>query len=288
MPLASRRLKRETTGKAASCYIEREGLSEASSSDLLICGRSLHARASTSSILGQAHQVFERALALDPNSISAKVGIGFALCTKVANYWSTSVQLDLARAEALLLAAIEHEPNEPRARSALGLLRRLQNRLDDSIVELHKAVALDPYFAPSFWFLGTTLALRGQPDIAIAELQKGLQLTASGEAAPYAHAVLALAYLLSDNVEQGVEFARKARTDNPSFYFTRMYLAAGLGLKGEIEDAKVELAAAIKIRPELNSLSKWRTYCSCGSSQYWKMHHHTIAVGLQRAGMPDI
>ena len=273
--------------EAASYDIEREGLLETYAHDLVIYGWSIHVRATTSSILRQAHQAFERALELDPNSISAKVGLGFALCTKVANYWSTSVQLDLARAEVLLLAAIEHEPDHLRARSVPGLLRRLQNRLDNSLVELQKAIALDPYFAPSFWFLGTTLVLQGQPGTAIVEIQKGLRLAASGEAAPFAYTALALAHLLLNQVEQGVEYARKACADNPALYFTHMYLAAGLGLKGDIDGAKAELALAVKIRPEFNSISKWRTYCTWGNSQYWKLHCHTIALGLQRAGMRD-
>src|SRR5438046_4780358 len=45
---------------------------------------------------------------------------------------STAVQRDEARAEQVLLEAIEHDANSARARHALGLLRRLQNPLAEA------------------------------------------------------------------------------------------------------------------------------------------------------------
>jgi adenylate cyclase len=66
-----------------------------------------------------------------------------------------------------------------------------------------------------------------------------------------------------------------------------MFLAAALGLKGEINEAKAALGRAIKIRPEFNSLARVRAYCTWGSARYWELHERTIAQGLRRAGMPD-
>src|SRR5207237_3379101 len=125
----------------------------------------------------EAQLVFERVLEIEPDAIGAKIGIGYALACNVANYWSTSVEQDKARAERLLLEAIEQDANNARARAALGLLRRVQNRLDESRIQLETAIALAPNYAAAFWMLGTTLILLGQPDAAILVGEKGLQFS---------------------------------------------------------------------------------------------------------------
>ena len=207
--------------------------------------------------------------------------------TNVANYWSTSVQQDEARAEQLLLEAIERDANNARARAALGLLRRVQNRLDESRVELEMAIALAPNYAAAFWTLSTTLTLLGQPEAAILVAEKGLRLGRCGEAVPTAYMAMGQAHLLLGHVEQAIEFARKARASNPRLYITNTMLAAALGLKGELDEARAVLAEAIKLRPEFNSLARWRAYMTWGSPEYWALRERTTIVGLRRSGMPD-
>src|SRR5262249_24861615 len=160
--------------------------------------------------------------------------IGWVLANNIANFWSTSVRHEQARAEQLLLEALEHEPNNPSARAALGLLRRLQNRLEESRIELEVAVALAPNYAPAYWLLGTTLAFLGQPNAAIPPIEKALRLSPSGAAVPVAHAVLSLSDLLLGHVGEAVELARKACAGNPRLYFPHLFLAAALGLKGDL------------------------------------------------------
>jgi TolB-like protein len=172
---------------AAGLHIERQEALDAEPRDLLIRGWALFNRATTAAILREAQVVFERVLEIEPDSIGARIGVGYALAVNVANYWSTSVERDKARAEQLLLEAIEHDANSARARAALGLLRRVQNRLDESRIELEMAVALAPNYAAAFWMLSTTLILLGQPDAAIIVAEKGLRFSPSGEAVPTAY-----------------------------------------------------------------------------------------------------
>src|SRR5262249_44735112 len=152
--------------------------------------------------------------------------------------WSTSVQQDEAHAEQLLLEAIEQGANSARARLALGLLRRLQNRLDESRIQLEMAIALSPNYAPAYWTLGTTLTLLGQPEAAILVAEKGLRLSPSGSAVPFAYTIMCQGHLLLGHVEQAIDLARKARVSNPRLRFTNGLLAAALGLKGELDEAR--------------------------------------------------
>jgi len=273
--------------EAAGLRIGQQGALDADPHDLLIYGWALFNRATTATILRESQLVFERVLEIEPNSVGAKIGIGYALAVNVANYWSTSVEQDKARAEQLLLEAIEQDANDARARAALGLLRRLQNRLEESRIEFETAIALEPNYAAAFWMLGTTLILLGQPDAAILLGEKGLRFSPSGEAVPIGYMTMGQAHLLLGHVEQAIEFTRKARASNPRIYITNTLLAAALGLKGELDEARAVLVEAIKLRPELNSLARWRAYMTWGSPEYWALRERTMNVGLRRAGMPD-
>jgi TolB-like protein len=137
---------------AAGLRIERQ-TAHADPHDLLIQGWALFNRATTAAILREALLVFERVLEIEPDSIGARIGTGYALAVNVANYWSTSVEQDKARAEQLLLEAIEQDANSARARAALGLLRRLQNRLEESRIEFETAIALEPNYTDLRKFL---------------------------------------------------------------------------------------------------------------------------------------
>jgi len=209
------------------------------------------------------------------------------LSGNIADGWSNSVQKDQARAEKLLLEAIEFDANSFRARWALGLLRRLQNRLDESRIELETAIALVPNYAPAFWQLGMTLICLGQPDAAIPEIEKGIGLGPYDTASPGAYSMLSLAHILLGRVEQAIELSRTARARNPRLYFPHMLLAAALGLKDDLDEAKAALAEGIKLRPEFVSLARLRAYTTWGNPQFKALREKTLDLGLRRAGMPD-
>ena len=61
----------------------------------------------------------------------------------MVNGVSISREQDMARADQLLLEVLERDQDQPKAYFVLGRLRRLQNRLIESKIELEKAIALD-------------------------------------------------------------------------------------------------------------------------------------------------
>ena len=239
--------------EAASRCAEQDSALDSNPQDLLLHAWDMINRVTTATALQEVLRVFERVLKLQPGSVSAKIGIGYALAVNINNYWSTAVRDDIARAEPLLLEAIEQEPNNALARTALGLLRRLQNRLEESRVELERAIELAPNFAPTFWHLGSTLSSLGQPDAAIPKIERGLRLCPPGAVVPGAYGALSAAHLLLGHADEAIEFARRGCAGNPRLYFPHLFLAAALGLKGDIDGARIALAEAIKVRPEFSS-----------------------------------
>lgn len=84
---------------------------------------------------------------------------------------------------------------------------------------------------------------------------------------------------------------RRARTLAPGMWYVRLTLAAALGLRGEIDEAKSEIAEAIKLKPEVNSIARWRavmsTHGGAGHPQLEALYQKTTWVGLRRAGFPE-
>ena len=270
--------------EAEGLRIDRERALDPDPHDLLIRGWAVLIRPVSAANLQEARQIFERVLEIAPGSVAARIGVAHALSANIGCGWSTSPQEDEARAERLLLESIECDANSFRARQALGLLRRLQNRLDESRIELETTVALVPNYAPAFCQLGMTLICLGQPDSAIPQIEKGIRL---GPHEPHGYSMLSLAHLLLGDVEQAIEFSRTARARNPRLYFPYLTLAASFGLKGELDEAKALLAAGIKIRPDFNSLARLRAYTTWGNAQFRVLRESTLDLGLRRAGMPD-
>jgi TolB-like protein/Flp pilus assembly protein TadD len=273
--------------EAQGLNIGREKTPNPDPHDLLIRGWAALVRPISAGTLQEALRVFERVLQIEPDSVAGKVGLGYALSCNLADGWSTSVQQDEARAEQFLLEAIAGDANSFRARQALGLLRRLQNRLDESRIEFETVLALVPNYAPACCQLGMTLICLGQPEAAILEIEKGIRLGPYDTASPSAYSMLSLAHLLLGHVEQAIEFARQARARNPRLYFTHMLLAAALGFKGDLEDARAALAEGIRIRPEFNSLARLHAYATWGNARFRALRENTFDLGLRRAGMPD-
>ena len=172
----------------------------------------------------------------------------------------------------------------------MGRLLRCQNRLSESKIALEKAIALDPNNPNSFLQFGITLVFLGEPAAALSYFEKRLQLDPHSPNHFFAYWWSGTANLLLGRTDEAVDFYRKARIANPRFPASSLFLAAAFGLRGDIDEAKAALKEALKLRPDLNSLTGILgspNYRDMGSPQYFALREKTFAVGLRRAGMPE-
>jgi adenylate cyclase len=236
----------------------------------------------------EALRAFEQALEIDPRSVEARIGIASVLAANLSDGRSHSVQQDEARAEQALLEALECA-NRSTARRAMGQLRRSQNRLTESRIELETAIALDRNDARAFFQLGMTLMYLGRPEAAIAELEKAMRLNPRDPNVAQYYWGLGACHLLLSRVAEAIDLLRKASAANPWHHYPPLHLAAALGLSGNLDEARSALARSIKIEPEINSLAQWRTSRPYfNNPQYQKLLERTFIVGLRQAGFPDV
>jgi adenylate cyclase len=274
--------------EAAGRRIEQEKGTDPDASDLAMRGWVLWFRPWSAATRQEAVRAFERALEIDPRSIDAKIGLATILVSNVGVGLSHSPEQDGARAERLLLEAIEHDANSSRAHEVLGTLRRIQNRLDEARVEFETAIALDRNNAHAMLGLGQTLMFLGRPADGIPEIESSLRLDPRDPNIAFGHWSLGSCHLLLGHLDKAADLLRQARAENPRVYFFQLYLAGALGLRGDIDEARAALTEALRLKPEVNSLSQWKV------AQPWidnpafvALRDSTLDVGLRRAGMPD-
>jgi adenylate cyclase len=209
------------------------------------------------------------------------------LTSNIGDGWSTAIDQDKARAEKLLLEAFERDPNNSFAHYAMGQLRRFQNRLPEAKIEYETAIALDRNNAWALRHLGTTLMFLGQPDAGIPFLERAIRLNPHDPNTASMYWGLGTCHLFLGDIDEAVDLLRKGHASNPRLYWLDNFLAGALGLRGDIDEAKAVLAEALQLKPEVNSLARYRAKFPWGNAQYWALHEKTVNVGLRRAGFPD-
>jgi TolB-like protein/Flp pilus assembly protein TadD len=275
--------------EAASSRIEWEGATDPVARDLSMHAWARLLRGPTSAATTQeALRMNERALEIDPESVEAKIGIAATLTGKLSNGWSSSVQQDQARAEQLILEVLDCDPNDPRAHINLGILRRVQNRLGEARIELETAVTLDRSNTVAFRNLGLTLIQMGRPEAAIPCIEKSIRLSPHDPAIGNSYGALGQCHLFLGHLDQAIELLRRASAANPRAFGIHLSLAGALGLRGDIDEARAEIAEAVKLNPEVNSLAAWRASAPwITNPPDWALREKTLNVGLRRAGFPE-
>jgi adenylate cyclase len=271
--------------------IEHEHAVDPDAQDLLMRGWSWYYRPRSAASAQEAQRAFERALDLDPGLVNAKIGIARVLVVNLIGNFAprsrSSFERDSARAEQLLLEAIESDPNNSAAHSTMGMFRRVQNRLTESQIEFERAMALggdEDFVLPQ---LAWTLLFQGHPVVAMAHGENLLRLSPRDPTIWGTCLILGWCQLLLNRLDPAIDLLIKARAANPRPWVTHFGLAAALGLNGDLEGAKTALAESLRLNPEVNSLARFRAYRPWGNPQYWALFEQTAAAGLRRTAFPD-
>jgi adenylate cyclase len=228
----------------------------------------------------QALKFFTTALELDPNYSQAYAGLGWAYMFDYFNRWSDNADNSLQLAKRSAEQAIQKDPNEPFARFAVSLATMFERDLDRAKSEADIALSLNPNFALAYANLGTICTYSGEPQAAIAAIERAMRLDPAWSQ-QYLH-FLGTAYLLAGKYEIAAALLRQRVLLVPGTDFTRAVLASALGHLGEVHEAH-------RVWRELKEINPKYSFSEHFARQPFKREEDVrrIAEGLAKAGLPN-
>jgi TolB-like protein/DNA-binding winged helix-turn-helix (wHTH) protein/Flp pilus assembly protein TadD len=134
----------------------------------------------------QARQMFEKAIALDPQYAEAYAQLGFTYFMEASLSWSTDPQT-LERALALEQQALALNDSLPLAHALLGLVYVRLQQYEQAIAEGERAIALAPNDAGAYVAQADALSIAGRPEDALRALAHVMRLTPHAPPPSYAY-----------------------------------------------------------------------------------------------------
>ena len=216
--------------------------------DYLLRGRSVMGAGTVPENAEKAVDLFEHALALDPNSVEAKSRLANALINRFSMKGSATETADLRRAEELIAQALAASPIDPYPHYVKGVLLRFQRRCEEAIPEFEIFLAANRNQPSALSQLSMCKYLTGGSDReAIALAEQAIRLSPRDPAIGWWYAWIGFVHLMQSRVDEAIASLEKARSMDPRAWNTHHFLATAYGLKGEKELAIAEMAEAQRL-----------------------------------------
>jgi len=258
--------------------------------DYILRARAASNKAATPENFAQAIDLFEHALALDPQPVEAKTLLALTFTSRVLTGMTHTRAADIARAEDLIGQALAAAPGSANAHNAKAQLLRAEGRCDEAIPELEMVIASNRNSPGAHFALGVCKLQTGSIDETIPLEEQAIRL---GPRDPYVfnrYLVIGQVLLLQSRTDEAIVWLERARIGNPGIPWPHAYLASAYALKGEAERAAAELAEARRLSGDdrYSSLARLKAVIGYGGvPKVRALYEATYFVGLRKAGMPE-
>jgi len=123
----------------------------------------------------QARQMFERAIALDPQFATAYAFLGRTYLMELIYQWSQDPQI-VEQVVTFGQKAVALDDSQPTAHETLALAYLGRKQHAQAIAEAEKAITLDPNYAEAYVTLADVLCFAGQPEPAVGLVEQAMRL----------------------------------------------------------------------------------------------------------------
>jgi tetratricopeptide (TPR) repeat protein len=197
--------------------------------------------------------LFSRAVERDPSFALAHAGLAEAYWQK---YQTTRDAAWTDRARASALDALRLNPEDPIVRYTLALIYRGMGRAEDALLEVSKAVALQPSNDDLYRLRGRLHADLGRVDRAIADLDRALALRPGY---PDNHRIAGLILFGAGRFAEAVPYFRRVAELRPSSASAFQALGTAHHAADQIPEALEAYEKALAIAPNANTYSNLAT-----------------------------
>jgi adenylate cyclase len=138
------------------------------------------------------------------------------------------------------------------ALTALGYAHSLTGEYDLAIAALERAIEINPSSAMACWALGSTLAQSGQPDVGIAMIEQAQRLSPQDPLMNEFMFSIGSAHFIAHRYEKAVEYAKKTISLKPGQPGSFRLLAAANAHLGRLGEAALALKELLRIAPGIS------------------------------------
>jgi adenylate cyclase len=195
-----------------------------------------------------AQKFFQQAIDLDPMFVGGYKGLATAQGGAAFDFQAGNPSAILSSVEALARRAVALDNTDAEACTILSNALRNRGNLSDALAEAERALAISPNLSDAHGMLGIALILSGQPKEGLAALETSIRLNPRSRWALREN-YMAMGLYFAREYEAAVEAARRAIRSYPDYPHPYRWLAAALGQRGQIQEAKQALESAIAIAP---------------------------------------
>jgi len=193
----------------------------------------------------KARQLFEEAIALDPNYAYGNSILGWTYTIDVMFGWSESPKKALEKAFVLAQKAISLDDGLENAHRLLGNLYLMTRQSDKAMAEYERAIAVAPNNPYTLASMGDLLVPMGRFREAIKSLRTALRLN------PFPPVnffwTLGLAYFFTGRTNEAIEVTNKAVNLDPGIAESHFLLGITLIAAGKSGEALTELDKAVSL-----------------------------------------
>jgi adenylate cyclase len=224
-----------------------------------------------------ARDYFERALKLDPQYAEAMVGVAYARLRAKAYGWSTAAEYKPAAQMDLLTKAIAINPGYAFAYYVKSAVLWWAKEYLEALAAAETEVALDPNSAYGYAAVGRAEGLLGRCEPSIAHIKQAFALSPRDPLSGIWYGYLGLAEFCRGRLDAAIEQFKRAISSGYPTYYPYTFLAGAEAAKGNDAEAKLALAEARRLNPQLTI--KWLTTETPTPS--------IVIDGLRKAGLPE-
>jgi adenylate cyclase len=214
--------------------------------DYVLRGRE-HYKQRTRSANIKAKEMYRRAIELDPGYANAYVALAKSYINDMAFGWTEFHDRAYQKALDLVNKALALDESNAGAHAMIGASYLYQGEYDLAFSELQRAIELNPNDASSYHTLGWVMLYSSRTDEAIDALETALRFDPN--TSPTSLFMLGTGYYLKGQYDLAIKTLKKGVNRKSDFVDLHVILAAAYAQAGRQEDAMRETKTVLKLRP---------------------------------------
>jgi len=227
-----------------------------------------------------ARQLYEEAIALDPEFTSAVVDLAW---THIIDVWfglSKSPKESWEQATQLAQRAISLDKSQASVYVTLGTISQSKGQFEEAIALGKKAVALSPGDSLQIAMLSSFLKDAGRYEEALSLIKKAIRLDPIP--LPWYLNIAGGCYLRLERYEEAIEEYKKILHRNQNNLFARINITAAYSLLGREEEASASASEVLRINPKFRIMTYAKSHVEKN-----KEDKDRYINALRMAGLPE-